>query len=80
MNFGLKKSSADHSYFKKIDHNLYLGIIIYVDDFLIACSDLSLIIQFKNYLGQHFKFKDLGHPQYFLGLEISRTDKRISIC
>lgn len=80
MNFGLKKSSADHSYFFKHENGIYLGIIIYVDAILIACNNDSLVNQFKTYLGQHFQYKDLGPPQYFLGLEIQRSDDGIYVC
>ncbi|KAG6414396.1 hypothetical protein SASPL_127118 [Salvia splendens] len=34
---------------------------------------------FKNFLSQHFKFKDLGVPKYFLGVEIARNKKEILI-
>ncbi|KAG6428886.1 hypothetical protein SASPL_106925 [Salvia splendens] len=30
---------------------------------------------FKSFLSQYFKFKDLGAPKYFLGLEIARNKK-----
>lgn len=80
MNFSLQKSGADHSYFYKHDHGLYLGIIIYVDDLLIACNHPPLVQEFKTYLGKHVKYKDLGTPQYFLGLEINITANGISLC
>lgn len=80
IQFGLKKFAVDHSYFFKHDNGVYLGIIIYVDDILIACSDHQLVEEFKNHLGKHFKFKDLGEPNYFLGLEITKTDTGISVC
>lgn len=78
MQFGLKKSSADHSFFCKIDQNSYLGVIIYVD-ILIATSDTHMVEDFKNFLGSHFNFKDLGFPRYFLGLEITSSEKGISV-
>lgn len=80
MGFGLKKSSADHSYFYKTANGLYLGVLIYVDDILLACNTPSVIRDFKSYLGQHFSFKDLGYPRYFLGLEIATGSAGISVC
>lgn len=80
LGFGLKKSNADHSYFYKHDNGIYLGIIIYVDDILIARNQSSLVQQLKDHLGKHFHFKDFGPPKYFLGLKINKTDTRIFIC
>ncbi|KAG6416085.1 hypothetical protein SASPL_123509 [Salvia splendens] len=34
---------------------------------------------FKEFLSKHFKFKDLGVPKYFLGIEIARNKKAIQI-
>lgn len=31
-------------------------------------------------MGEHFRFKDLGKPKYFLGLEIAQNPHGISIC
>lgn len=73
-------SFADHSYYYKHVNGIYLGVIIYVDDMLIASNSDSLVHDFKKYLGIHFLFKDLGFPTYFLGLEIARSSTGLSIC
>ena len=36
--------------------------------------------QFKVLLDQKFKLKDLGDLKFFLGLEVARTDKGITLC
>lgn len=71
IGFGLLQSAADHSYYYLLHDSVYLGVIIYVDDIFLASSHPSLVQKFKDYLGMHFKFKDLGKPKYFLGLEIA---------
>lgn len=43
IKFGLKKSSADHSYFFKHENGVDLGVIIYVDDIMMASNDHSLV-------------------------------------
>lgn len=78
--FGLKQSLADHSYFYMQKGGIYLGVIIYVDDILLACSDVAMISSFKKHLGKHFKFKDLGRPKYYLGLEVAQNTHGISVC
>ncbi|XP_039158552.1 uncharacterized mitochondrial protein AtMg00810-like [Eucalyptus grandis] len=39
----------------------------------------SHVARFKEYLYSTFHIKDLGPPKYFLGIEIARTDKEISL-
>ncbi|KAG6391197.1 hypothetical protein SASPL_148950 [Salvia splendens] len=38
-----------------------------------------MISDFKSFLTNHFKFKDLGKPKYFLGIEIARNETGIFI-
>uniref|UniRef100_A0A2N9IQN3 CCHC-type domain-containing protein n=1 Tax=Fagus sylvatica TaxID=28930 RepID=A0A2N9IQN3_FAGSY len=46
-------------------------LLLYVDDMIITGDDHSGISDFKQFLHQHFEMKDLGHLDYFLGLEVS---------
>ena len=52
---------------------------MYVDDILVATTDPQMTENFKIFLSQYFKFKDLGVPKYFLGVEIARNKKGILI-
>ena len=78
-NFGLQQSASDHSFFFKSDNCHFFGIVVYVDDILVATNRPEMIESFKSFLAQHFRFKDLGIPKYFLGLEIARNKKGIQI-
>lgn len=80
MLFGLQQSIADHSYFCMTVDGVYLGVIIYVDDILVANNSSQIVDTFKAHLKQHFNFKDLGKPKYFLSLEIAQNPTGISIC
>ena len=51
-----------------------------MDDVLIASNDKNKIDEFKVLLDQKFKLKDLGDLKFFLGLEVTRTDKGIALC
>ncbi|XP_065636352.1 uncharacterized mitochondrial protein AtMg00810-like [Quercus suber] len=44
------------------------------------CNDIQAVDKLKVSLDQEFKLKDLGVLKYFLGLEVARLDKGISIC
>ncbi|XP_075652458.1 uncharacterized protein LOC142622802 [Castanea sativa] len=47
---------------------------------LIASNDIQTVDKLKVSLDQEFKLKDLGVLKYFLGLEVARSGKGISIC
>jgi hypothetical protein len=53
---------------------------VYVDDILIASNDFESVNALKHSLHAEFKLKDLGNLKYFLGLEVARTAKGISLC
>lgn len=53
--------------------------MVYVDDILVVTTHPEITEDFKLFLSQHFKFKDLGVPKYFLGLEIARNKKGILV-
>ena len=61
-----------------IDSN-FTTLLIYVDDMIITGNDAAYVVNLKQVLDQKFGIKDLGSLKYFLGLEIARGAKGISI-
>ena len=57
-----------------------MTLLVYVDDILIAINDPKDVEDLKLFLDKHFKPKDLGNLKYFLGLEVARSRKGISLC
>lgn len=47
-------------------------LLLYVDDMLIACKDMSKIQELNTLLGREFDMKDLGSTQNILGMKIRR--------
>ncbi|XP_023924662.1 uncharacterized mitochondrial protein AtMg00810-like [Quercus suber] len=77
---GFKQSKADCSLFSKKFNDSFIALVVYVDDILIASNNVQVVDELKVSLDQHFKLKDLGGLKYFLGLEIARSDKGITLC
>ena len=46
-----------------------------MDDILLASSDVSLLLETKEFLSSNFDMKDLGEASFVLGIEIHR-DRR----
>ncbi|XP_019414086.1 PREDICTED: uncharacterized protein LOC109325899 [Lupinus angustifolius] len=80
ISLGYKQSHHDHSLFTKIHNSKFTALLIYVDDLILAGNDNNEIISVKNHLDAQFKIKDLGTLKYFLGLEVARNHKGITLC
>ena len=78
----MEHNPADDCVYVRRKGGHILIIALYVDDLLIACSDMSVLIETKKQLSNGFKMKDLGESKIILGMDISR-DRRagtLSLC
>jgi hypothetical protein len=78
---GFTALEADHCvYIRRIALSVII-IALYVDDLLIASSQLAELSQFKADLTAQFEMEDLGEAAFLLGIDIkrSRNDHSISI-
>ena len=48
---------------------------MYVNDILLASSDVNLLLETKKFLSSKFDMKDLGEASFVLGIEIHRDRK-----
>ncbi|KAL5567779.1 hypothetical protein UlMin_024354 [Ulmus minor] len=76
---GYSQSTSDHSLFVKSSADLFIAVLVYVDDIIIASNDAHAISDLKDSLKRSFKLKDLGDLRFFLGLEIARSVKGILV-
>ena len=57
-----------------------MALLVYVDDLVLTGNDRELCAQFKVYLNNCFRIKDLGPLKYFLGIEVARNEKGLFLC
>ncbi|BFG26329.1 hypothetical protein CerSpe_126030 [Prunus speciosa] len=73
MKIGYRRCESDCCvYTHAFKDGNFILLLLYVDDMLIACKDMSKIQELKTLLGREFDMKDLGSTQKILGMEIRR--------
>lgn len=71
---GYIQSKYVWSLFTKKDNTNIVIMLVYVDDLLITCSSSNMITELKQVLKGSFMMKDLGSLQYFLGIEVAKSE------
>ena len=74
--FGLKENIVDQFIYLKVSGSKFIFLILYVDDILLASSDLGLLGETKEYLSKNFHMVDMGEANYVIGIEIFRDRSR----
>ena len=67
--------SEHYVYFKRLDNGRYIILLFYVDDMLVAGSNMQDINVLKMKLAKSFVMKDLGAAKQILGMRITRDMK-----
>ena len=76
---GFKQCVADNCLFvRRSGGNIYL-ISLYVDDILVAGSDLNEVERIKQQFTEHYEMKDLGELNYYLGMKVTRSKEYIKL-
>jgi hypothetical protein len=68
--FGFKENTVDQCIYLKVSGSKFLFLILYVDDILLASSDLGLLHATKEFLSKNFEMKDMDDATYVIGIEI----------
>ena len=75
---GFKKNVEDNCIYAKFKNGKYIFLVLYVDDILLASSDVNLLLETKKFLSSKFDIKDLDEASFVLGIEIHRDrEKRV---
>ncbi|KAK3032290.1 hypothetical protein RJ639_036247 [Escallonia herrerae] len=70
--YGFLQSHTDHTLFTYRKGDVFLSVLVYVDDLILVGNNSTACSSFKKYLNDCFKLKDLGPLKYFLGIEAAR--------
>lgn len=74
------QSDVENTLLVKTTSSSFIALLVYIDDILIASNNDAAIKSVQATLARQFKTKELGPTRFFLGLEITRKSKGISIC
>ena len=66
-------------FFKQSNDGRMTILIVYVDDIILTGDNTVEVERLKKVLATEFEVKDLGQMRYFLGMEVARLRKGISI-
>ena len=77
--YGFVRSYANYSLFTYRKGDVFLALLVYVDDIILAGTDSQVCQDSKGYLHNCFKIKDLGPLKYFLGAWDTRTTLDLSL-
>ena len=75
-NFGFLENKLDECVYMKTSGSNFVFLILYVDDILLASSNVCLLKETKAFLSKQFDMKDMGEAHYILGIEITRDRKQ----
>lgn len=70
LNWGFQLTRVNDSMFLHHSTNEVLILLIYVDDILVTDNNSFYVFSFISYLNSLFAIRDLGHLNYFLGVEV----------
>ncbi|KAG9446485.1 hypothetical protein H6P81_012613 [Aristolochia fimbriata] len=77
LDIGFARSNADHCvYLQRFNDGDYIILILYVDDMLVAGTNMKKIDDLKKRLANQFSMKDLGEAKQLLGMQITRDKKK----
>ena len=68
--FGFKENIVDQCIYQKISESKFILLVLYVDDILLASSDIGLLYETKRFFSNNFEVKDLGNASFVLGIHI----------
>ena len=66
---GFELNLVEDCVYHKFSGSKFIFLILYVDDILLASSDIGLFHETKKFLSKNFEMKDLGNASFVLGIK-----------
>lgn len=79
LGMGFVQSKVDYSHFTHSQGSSFTILFVYMDDILLTGNNPDCVKELKQLLDKKFGLKNLGSLRNFLGLEVARTNKWISL-
>ncbi|RDY04787.1 hypothetical protein CR513_11459, partial [Mucuna pruriens] len=70
--YDFEANAVDDCVYHKFSGSKYIFLVLYIDDILLASSDIDLLYETKRFLAKNFRMKDLGEASFVLGIQILR--------
>jgi hypothetical protein len=74
--FGFVKNQVDNCIYIKIKRNMFIILVLYVNDIILASSDKNLLYETKEFLSSNVDVKNLGDVLCIGHRNSSRQNKR----
>ena len=74
--FGFQENEEDNGIYAKFKNRKFIFLILYVDDILLASSDINMLLEMKKFLWSSSDMKDLNEASFLLGIEIHRDRRK----
>ena len=65
-----KENTIDQCIYHKISRSKFILLVLYVEDILLANSDIVLLHETKRFLSNNVEMKDLGNAYFVLDIQI----------
>ena len=73
--FGFKENDEDNCIYAKFRNGRYIFLVLYVDDILLASSDMDLLLEIKRFLCSNYDMKDMGRRPMSWGFKSTEIGK-----
>ena len=70
--FGFNENTIDQCIYHEISKSKFIILVLYVNNILLASSDIGLLHETRRFLSNNFEMKYLDHASFVLGIQIYR--------